>query len=163
MKEVGDIPATQMNFLACVATSFSWYKHAPPPFIQFRSSSISSAPSKATSRSVSRGRESKSRDLRPAVSITLGIYQSNLKLGVWLFLVSDPHLPRLITCGDELDLGDAGVVERFYGFDYVDDCAAGADAYVADCGVEVVLDGALGGGAFGGFDVGGRGGCGHIG
>jgi len=75
--EVGDIPATQMNFLACVATSFSWYKHAPPPFMQFRSSSISSAPSKATSRSLSRGRESKSRDLSPAVSITLRSISQN--------------------------------------------------------------------------------------
>jgi len=77
--------------------------------------------------------------------------------------VREIYLPRLIARGDELDLGDAGVVERFYGFDYVDDCAAGADAYVAGCGVEVVLDGALGGGAFGGFDFRGGGGCGHFG
>ena len=42
-------PATHMNSFARIATSFSWNKHAPPPFIQFRSSSTSSAPSKAMS------------------------------------------------------------------------------------------------------------------
>ena len=62
----GDLPATQMNFFACVATNFSWYKHAPPPLMQFKSSSISSAPSKATSNSTFAGKESKAIGVRPA-------------------------------------------------------------------------------------------------
>ena len=68
--QMGSLPATQINFRARVATSFSWYRHAPPPFIQFRSSSISSAPSKATSRRTPRGSESKAIGVKPARTIT---------------------------------------------------------------------------------------------
>ena len=65
-----DLPATQMNFFALFATSFSWYRHAPPPLMQFRSSSISSAPSNATSRSVPSGKLSKAIGVRSALMIT---------------------------------------------------------------------------------------------
>ena len=69
-KRGGEVPATHINFFACVATNFSWYKQAPPPFIQFSSSSISSAPSKATSIGISFGSESKRISFNPAFVIT---------------------------------------------------------------------------------------------
>lgn len=62
----------------------------------------------------------------------------------------DDDLARLVAGGDEADGGVGG--DLFYGFDDVDDGGAGADADVGGRGVEVVLDGLLGGGAFGGLD-----------
>lgn len=64
--ENGKVPATQINFLAWVATSFSWYRQAPPPFIQLSSSSTSSAPSKAMSMRVFLGSESNLMSFSPA-------------------------------------------------------------------------------------------------
>ena len=65
----------------------------------------------------------------------------------------------LVARGHEVDA--AGVdAEVGDGFDDVDDGRAGADADVAERGVEMVGDGADGGVAFGGFDVGHWGGLG---
>lgn len=52
-----------------------------------------------------------------------------------------------------------GVLELFYGFDNVDDRAAGSDADVASFGIEVLFDCKLSGGALGEFN-GGESGCG---
>lgn len=65
-----DLPATQMNCLACIATIFSWKRQAPPPLMQFKSSSTSSAPSNATSSTVPAGRASNSTAVNPALMIS---------------------------------------------------------------------------------------------
>lgn len=48
----------------------------------------------------------------------------------------------------------AGVFNLLYGFDNIDDCAAGANANVAGFGVEVLFHCELSGGAFGAFNGG---------
>lgn len=65
-----DAPAMQTNFFALVATSFSWNRHAPPPLMQFNSSSTSSAPSNATSSMTLSGKLSKAMGMSPACSMT---------------------------------------------------------------------------------------------
>lgn len=66
------------------------------------------------------------------------------------------YFPRLVACGDELDLLNAGIFESLDGFHDVDYGRAGTDADVARGGIEMASHRTYGGGSFGGFD-GGRG------
>ena len=100
--------------------------------MQFRESSISSAPSKATSIRVEAGRESNLRSLRLAFSITCYANESDLGYPNEYVLIidGDACLPRLVSCGYEVYIRYSGVVEGLDSFDNIDYRAPGAYPYI---------------------------------